>query len=515
MKAIAKTWTVICFALILSGYNARNICAATVKGAAAVASITGQVDIRQGRSQWAAARKDDILNPGDSVRTGAASKARLVLDDGTLLMVGELSVFLFKDVSTDFSKSSSSSQFSLESGAVRAVVEKKLASGSDFTIETPTAVAGVRGTDFEVELDDTQTTSVTVFDGQVEVGSILSHIKDRVLVDAEHSTEVFSGRPPVKPRRLDKELLKQKRQKLAKYLNADTPDKDDMQQDQKSRVLIVAYVNKLPDDQKQKLLENVQDGRISVDDARNILSSVHRGVDRDVVKQAMDIAMQKDVPRDKLDKVVELLQQGKGAEVRKKLEELQNADTRTTMKNGDAATVAGDAADRMNRSEDIEKLKQEIIQNMDKDKAAELVKRMDPNDPQRRELQFIQEAIEKGIPRDRLEPLVMAMKKGVVNDAEARMILEAVHNGLDLKKLNLALQRMRELKLDPKLRILIFKALASRVDVEQILEKLKAGDLTPEQIRQRLEQLIKDRLQNATDIKAQPTAPDAPSPSGK
>lgn len=495
-KTLGNLFAVFLLTLALSA-AARS---AEIEGAAAVSSIAGQVERKSGSGDWKRAAQGDALSPGDSIKTGAGSKARLVFEDGTLMVVGELSVFKISALAADYAASTRNSKVSLESGSMRAVVSKKLTAGSGFTVETPTAIAGVRGTDFSVELDDEQTTSVTVFDGQVEVGSILENIRDRVLVDPEHSTDVKRGRAPIRPLRLKKELLERKRERLARRLNPDESEDDADTQDAVSRTAVAARIHKLPEDKKQKLMENVREGRLSADDAQDVLVSVHRGVDRDTAGIALDLASRTDIPRDRLLKVVELVRDGRGADLRQKLEALRDA------------RAGQDGAQNMSAVE-LDTLRADILRDMDRAKLEQAMSRMNPDDPARRELQIIKDALEKGVTREKLEPLIRALRNGVINDREATLIIEAIRRGVDPQKLGEALRRLNEVRADMKLRMLALKAMSLNVDLEKLMERLKESDLTPEQIRQRLEQIIKERLAEiektkSDAMKAQPSAGD-------
>jgi outer membrane protein assembly factor BamB len=61
---------------------------------------------------------------------------------------------------------------------------KKLLKSESFTVKTPTAIAAVRGTQFTIETDKDQTTSVKVFSGKVKVAKRLKQFEgssDRVI----------------------------------------------------------------------------------------------------------------------------------------------------------------------------------------------------------------------------------------------------------------------------------------------------------------------------------------------
>ncbi|MDI6739816.1 MAG: FecR family protein [Candidatus Edwardsbacteria bacterium] len=101
------------------------------------------------------------LYAGDSIRTGKDSRAELNFSDGTVVRLGDNTRFFIRENSSDRS-------FQLLWGKFWAKVVK-LAEKSKFEVESPTAVAGVRGTVFKVEVDKDSTSRVAVEEGMVEV----------------------------------------------------------------------------------------------------------------------------------------------------------------------------------------------------------------------------------------------------------------------------------------------------------------------------------------------------------
>jgi hypothetical protein len=95
------------------------------------------------------------LAPGDRVRTGRGGAAELVLGDGSLLRVGELSEVTVDTLDVDPAGAPVASRFTLAAGQARAWVARQLfarvaAAPGRFAVQTPTAVAAVRQTDFAV-----------------------------------------------------------------------------------------------------------------------------------------------------------------------------------------------------------------------------------------------------------------------------------------------------------------------------------------------------------------------------
>jgi FecR protein len=95
------------------------------------------------------------LSPGDRVQTGAGGAVELRLGDGSLVRLGELSDLEIDRLDVDAGGRPSTARFNLHGGQARAWVARqvvaKVATGTGrFAVETPTAVAAARQTDFAV-----------------------------------------------------------------------------------------------------------------------------------------------------------------------------------------------------------------------------------------------------------------------------------------------------------------------------------------------------------------------------
>jgi len=116
---------------------------------------------------WHSGKSDEAelgqaLFPGDSVRTGKDSRAELAFSDGTTLRLAENSRLYIQQADTVRS-------FKLLWGKIWSKVAKLADTGVRFQVETPTAVAGVRGTVFRVEIGPDSTSRVAVEEGEVDV----------------------------------------------------------------------------------------------------------------------------------------------------------------------------------------------------------------------------------------------------------------------------------------------------------------------------------------------------------
>lgn len=102
-----------------------------------------EVAIARGTQQLPAPVKA-LVDWGDAVHTGAGGRARVSLDDGSVLNVGSSSSLTV----TQHNAAAQQTQIELEYGRMRSQVVKQSKPNSKFEVRTPVGVAGVVGTDF-------------------------------------------------------------------------------------------------------------------------------------------------------------------------------------------------------------------------------------------------------------------------------------------------------------------------------------------------------------------------------
>jgi hypothetical protein len=111
------------------------------------------VVVAKGQSAAQPLQKGARLSEGDRVRTGKGGAAEIVLGDGSVVRIGELSDLEIDKLDVDAANQPTTSRFNLAAGQARAWVARqvvaKVATGQGrFAIRSPTAVAAVRQTDF-------------------------------------------------------------------------------------------------------------------------------------------------------------------------------------------------------------------------------------------------------------------------------------------------------------------------------------------------------------------------------
>jgi hypothetical protein len=102
-----------------------------------------EVAIARGTQQLPAPVKA-LVDWGDVVRTGDGGRARVALDDGSVLNVGSSSTLTV----TQHNAAAQQTQIELTYGRVRSQVVKQAKPNSKFEVHTAVGVAGVVGTDF-------------------------------------------------------------------------------------------------------------------------------------------------------------------------------------------------------------------------------------------------------------------------------------------------------------------------------------------------------------------------------
>lgn len=166
MKNFALCVTVfICFATSPQLYAADHGLFMVVKGNVKV--ISGK-----DKSQ-ATAKVGSKVFSGDTVVTEKDARAKIVMADRNVLQLSPDTKFEITNYKTSAVESERTAQLALIQGKVRATVEQKYGEKNEFQLKTPTAVAGVRGTQYVAQYNPaTSVTSLMVMSGKVRVSPL-------------------------------------------------------------------------------------------------------------------------------------------------------------------------------------------------------------------------------------------------------------------------------------------------------------------------------------------------------
>ena len=184
--------------------------AAAAEDVGTVASVRGVADIGRGGGRTAAAIGTPV-QLGDELRTGGDGQLRVVFRDDSVVDLAESSTLIVDKQVFDPSTSTFSSLLRLVGGRARSLVsEYYRAPGAAYQVQTPTAVAGVRGTTFLVAYyPDSEATEVIGIHGRVEVRSLAERAGESVYITAHEATTVWPGEAPTPPETLDEQHFRQ------------------------------------------------------------------------------------------------------------------------------------------------------------------------------------------------------------------------------------------------------------------------------------------------------------------
>lgn len=167
-----------------------------------IGDMSGKVEIwLNGDDDWRKAEKGLVLEKGDKIKTGANSEAVLQWANGHKVKVYALCMLNIEELSS--SGSSEKTSLNVESGKIFAKANKLKSDKSAFQVETPTAVAGVRGTQFMVEVSDDGASTVALLEGSL---SIVTDAVEMVLEENMQISFDMDMSAPPQPEGLDPSL---------------------------------------------------------------------------------------------------------------------------------------------------------------------------------------------------------------------------------------------------------------------------------------------------------------------
>jgi FecR protein len=153
--------------------------------AAKAVSVSGRVSVMKDAVPWA-------ISAGDTVQvqqlivTGPDGNAVFQLSDGSTFQVYPNSEVLFRKTPGDWRD-----LLDVLVGRIRVQIQHLMGQPNPNRVITPTAVISVRGTTFDVEVDEDGTvTTIEVEEGQVEV--------QHALLPRDHTTVLNPGDPPLR-----------------------------------------------------------------------------------------------------------------------------------------------------------------------------------------------------------------------------------------------------------------------------------------------------------------------------
>ncbi|MDO9391894.1 MAG: FecR family protein [bacterium] len=153
--------------------------------------MKGQVEVQKSQGiTWTKASVKMKLLSGDKISTEDGAEAEIVLEDGSVLKMKDKSLLLIQRMEKQKKPSMSVvNSFKVRTGKVLGCVRKMSSLDSKFLVETPTAVAGIRGTVFGIYVEG-DSTELDVLKGEV---GIKGDNGEEVMVGEKMTTTVSKG----------------------------------------------------------------------------------------------------------------------------------------------------------------------------------------------------------------------------------------------------------------------------------------------------------------------------------
>ena len=199
---IRQKFIAVMIVLTVGIFISRAALCAEVK--ATLKDLKGTVEVKMSEeTKWTPAKEGMKVGSGVMIRCMAASSAFVLWAEGNIIKVYAMTTFELKSLTTDPAKKVENSNVGLTTGKILAKAKSLANPESSFEVKTPTAIAGVRGTDFGVEVAQDQTTSIAVISGSVAVTAEAIEM----IVTESLQTVVEMGQPPTEPAAIPADVL--------------------------------------------------------------------------------------------------------------------------------------------------------------------------------------------------------------------------------------------------------------------------------------------------------------------
>jgi len=152
---------------------------------AKITFLKGKVEVqRKGSQAMMPAVMKMTVYSGDKISTDDGSEAELKLSDGSVLKLKDSGLLEIEKMEKQKKPLNTNRAFRLAKGKILGAIRKLSSRESKFTVSTPTAVAGIRGTVFGVFVEG-DSTELNVLNGEVGIqgeagGEVL--VKDKMMI---------------------------------------------------------------------------------------------------------------------------------------------------------------------------------------------------------------------------------------------------------------------------------------------------------------------------------------------
>lgn len=219
--------------------------------------VKGDVEVESKKTGKFKAKVSSKVYAGDTVNCGPDGRAKIVMSDRNVLNISPDSKMTINKYENDSQTGVKNVDIELSKGKLRSNVEQKYdGEKSQFLIKTPTAVAGVRGTQFLTSFNPaTKQTQIVTFKG--EVAFQLKGSNAQVFVKKGEASTASQGQTaPEPPKPVDKKELDQ----MNKSSNSAKVDGDDAKKDSSATTARADKDDAKKDDGGDKKRDPASDG---------------------------------------------------------------------------------------------------------------------------------------------------------------------------------------------------------------------------------------------------------------
>lgn len=132
--------------------------------------LGGQVQVkRAGETQWTSACPNMILLENDQIKVLSQSRAELILDNQSVMRLSENTLLTIHKLEEEKATQKETARMDISTGKLWVRMAKLFNPASRYDVKTPTAIAGVQGTVYQVKVAGDQSTTIQVFQGAVNI----------------------------------------------------------------------------------------------------------------------------------------------------------------------------------------------------------------------------------------------------------------------------------------------------------------------------------------------------------
>ena len=180
------------FIVILTSYGLSATPAGTIieiKGNAVIQS--------EQSSEWRKLHLKDRVFVGDVIKTEERTRVKIFLVDESIITIGPKTHFKLDTFSFNPSSNQREANVKLLVGKARFNLQRTFSESSRFNVSTPTAIAGVKGTNFLVWVVSDELTRFFVSEGVISIRNPM--LVEEIFLASRFFSEVKQGQAPTQP----------------------------------------------------------------------------------------------------------------------------------------------------------------------------------------------------------------------------------------------------------------------------------------------------------------------------